>query len=335
MKKRKKTLKQKKNFFSSKNIIVILTIIVFSLTSFIGGFLLNENRSQKEIKKYKNTLLTLQEKINKLQKQLNEKNTKTIKPINFKNYKNSEIIDLLTSSKDEMPKTTFYINKKTLNIKKPKLVIIIDDVAFKREVQMIKQIPLHITPSFFPPTKRHPFTPFYAKEFPVYMVHIPMEAMNYPHPEPNTMNVNWNYLQIKNRIEKIKKEFPNVYFINNHTGSKFTSNYNAMKKLFKVLKEENLAFVDSKTTPYSKSKEVDKIYHIPLLSRNIFLDNEINSKYIRNQLKKAVKIAQKRGYAIAIGHPHKITLMTIKNATDILKNVDVVYINELEKYAKN
>ena len=66
-----------------------------------------------------------------------------------------------------------------------------------------------------------------------------------------------------------------------------------------------------------------------MYSRNIFLDNKEDSEYIKNQLKKAVKIARKRGYAIAIGHPHKITLTTLKNAKNILKNVQVVYIDEL------
>jgi len=340
MKKKKTAKKKKKIFISAKLIIVILTIVIFSLASFIGGFLLNENKSQKEIQKYKNTLLTLQKKIDKLSKQLNE--TKQITKQHSKqfkkqtNYKNSEIVDLLSSiKKEKISKPNPQINKKITQIKKPKLVIIIDDIAFKHEVNMIKEIPFHITPSFFPPTKRHPNTPLYAKKFPVYMVHVPMQALHFAHPEPNTMNINWSYWQIKQRIEEIKKDFPKARFINNHTGSKFTSNYKSMNYLFNVLKEENLGFVDSKTTPNTKSAVVEKNYKIPLFSRDIFLDNIENSQYIRNQLKKAIKIAKKRGYAIAIGHPHKITLTTLKNSTDILKDVDVIYINELKKYAKN
>jgi len=319
-----------------KSIAIILVILVVGLSSFILGFLINDSTNKKEIEKYKNDVLSLQKKIDKLSKELKSKNQilPTIPNIKETKYKNSEIADFISAT-NSTNSTEILTPIAKIKTKKPKLAIIIDDVAFKNEVKLIKQIPFKITPSFFPVTKHHPFTPFYAKEFPVYMVHVPMEAMNYPHPEPNTMNVNWSFLQIKNRIERIKKEFPKVYFINNHTGSKFTSNYSAMKKLFKVLKEENLAFVDSKTTPYSKAVAVDKIYNIPLLSRNIFLDNELNKKYIRNQLKKAVKLAKKRGFAIAIGHPHKITLITIKNSADILKNVEVVYINELEKYAKH
>ena len=45
----------------------------------------------------------------------------------------------------------------------------------------------------------------------------------------------------------------------------------------------------------------------------------------------AVKIAQTKGYAIAIGHPHQQTILALKNATNYLQNsgVELVYINEL------
>jgi len=161
------------------------------------------------------------------------------------------------------------------------------------------------------------------------MVHVPMQAVNYPHPEPNTMNIDWSYEQVKNRINKIHKLFPNAKFINNHTGSKFTANIQSMGKLFKILKKDNLGFVDSRTTCYSKAKNVEMIYNIPFYSRDIFLDNKQNVKYIQNQLKKAVILAKKRGYAIAIGHPHPATIQALKQSQNILKNVDVITINKL------
>ncbi|WP_457560583.1 divergent polysaccharide deacetylase family protein, partial [Caminibacter sp.] len=73
-------------------------------------------------------------------------------------------------------------------------------------------------------------------------------------------------------------------------------------------------------------------YKIPLFSRNVFIDNKADINYIKTQLKKVVKIAKKRGYAIAIGHPHKTTFEALKESVNILKSVKVVYINELAKY---
>ena len=324
MKKRKKQTKTN-NF--PKYIIAFLIAIILALSGFIAGYLFNQKESKKEISNYQNTLLSLQEKIDKLSKEIKKYKTS-----------NTEAIDFMQNNKNNIPELSFNINPIKIPIKKtkkPKLVIIIDDVAFKYEVKMIKSIPYKITPSFFPATTNHPNTPFYAKYFKDYMVHMPMEAFNFAHPEPKTLLISDSYKTIKKRIDIIKKEFPKAKFINNHTGSKFTSNLQAMNYLFIALKKDNLGFVDSKTTPLSKSFIVDKIHHIPLFSRDIFLDNEENPTYIRNQLKKAIKIAKKRGYAIAIGHPHKITLETIKNSKDLLNQVDVITIDELAKYAKN
>ena len=315
--------------------IFVLTIFI----SFIAGFIISHQKTEKKIISYKEELFTLQKKINKLSKNMAKCNNlikKNEKIISSNYQKNSEIIDYLQASKNQkfQKEDTEFINKK-IKTNKPKLVIIIDDVAFRYETKMIKSIPYKITPSFFPSNKIHPYTPIYAKSFKDYMVHLPMQAINYPHPEPNTMDINWSYTQIKHRIDEIKKEFPRVKFINNHTGSKFTSNLQAMNLLFLALKTDNLGFLDSKTTPYSKAKEVEKIYKIPFFQRDIFLDNKQNKNYILNQLKKAINIAKKRGYAIAIGHPHKITLETLKNAKKLLSQVDIIYIDELAKYEHN
>jgi polysaccharide deacetylase 2 family uncharacterized protein YibQ/uncharacterized protein YneF (UPF0154 family) len=325
MKKNKK--KNKKNASNLKYIIYILLLIVFALGAFIVGILYTQKNYEKELKKSQNSIKILQEKIKKLKQQSKEK----------KEYNltiPSEIIDYEKSKKFAviMPPKILKTPKKN---SKPKLVIIIDDVSFKWQVKKIKEIPFSVTPSFFPPTKTHPNTPIYAKEFTHYMVHLPLQAIHFNHPEPKTLNINDSYKTILNRIKEIKKFFPDAKFINNHTGSTFTANKNAMIKLFRALKFNHLGFVDSKTTPFSKAEIAKTFFNIPLYSRNIFLDNEENPIYIKNQLKKAINIAKKRGYAIAIGHPHIVTLLTLKNSKDLLKNIDVVYIDELENDKKN
>ena len=328
---RKNKKRTEKNRSFSKYIIYSLLIIIFSLITFIIGTVYTQKKYEKKLQTTQNELKTLKQKIEELKSQ----DKKFLLPEHYTNIP-SEIADynksiILPPKKEQNiteDKTTSLKNI-TQKIKKPKLVIIIDDVSFKWQVNKIKAIPFKVTPSFFPPSKRHPNTPIYAKTFPHYMVHLPLEAIHFSKPEPDTLNSQDSYETILKRVEYVKNLFPKAKFINNHTGSTFTSNKEAMIKLFRALKNENLGFIDSKTTPYSKSKEAKKIYNIPLFSRNIFLDNEINPKYIQNQLKKAIKIAKKRGYAIAIGHPYSQTLMTLKNSKKLLKDIEVVYIDEL------
>lgn len=316
----------KKNISFSKYIIYFLITIIFFLIAFIIGTVYTQKKYEKKLQNTQNELKILKQKIEKLQSQdkaplLPEYYTKV--PSEIADYQKSIIFP---------PKIEKDIEDKTIplkKIKKPKLVIIIDDVSFKWQVNKIKAIPFKITPSFFPPSKRHPNTPIYAKTFSHYMIHLPFEAIHFSRPESNTLHIKDSYQTILKRIEYVKNLFPKAKFINNHTGSTFTSNKEAMIKLFRALKNENLGFVDSKTTPYSKSKEAQKVYNIPLFARNIFLDNKANTQYIQNQLQKAIKIAKKRGYAIAIGHPHPVTLATLKNSKELLKEIEVVYIDEL------
>lgn len=329
MKKTKKTTRKKKKTSSSskyKYLIIILSTLILILSGTLITLLLQNKKIETRITKQESTIKNLQSKITNLEKELKKKPKKeiVIMPVSSEARDYEEALKKHPIKKEEPIKKTITTTKNS-----PKLVIIIDDVAFKHQVNLIKQIPYKITPSFFPPTTRHPNTQKYSKLFTHYMVHVPMEAINFNKPEKNTLMVGDSFESIYKKIHHIKQIFPNAKFINNHTGSKFTSDYNSMYYLFMALKKNNLGFVDSKTTPKSKASQVEKSIKIPFYSRNIFLDNIEDPNYIRNQLIKAIKIAKKRGFAIAIGHPHKITLTTLKNSKDLLNQIKVVYIDEL------
>ncbi len=219
--------------------------------------------------------------------------------------------------------------RESVKSKQPMLVLIIDDVAFTSQARAIKKLPWHVTPSIFPPTKRHPKTPDIAKRFDHYMIHLPMEAMHFNSPEAKTLTVRSSDAQIDRRIRQIRHWFPDARFVNNHTGSRFTSDMGAMLRFYPVAKRYGFHFVDSRTTPKTVVPEICKRFGDPYVARDIFLDNKPDIAYIQNQLKKAVRIARSHGYAIAIGHPHTSTLEALAKSESILKGVDVVYIDEL------
>ncbi|WP_169777129.1 divergent polysaccharide deacetylase family protein [Campylobacter mucosalis] len=215
------------------------------------------------------------------------------------------------------------------NFKKGKLAIIIDDIGTFSQANFTRSAGVLFTPSIFPPSKDHPDTPKIAKTFKAYMIHLPMQAQNFHSPEADTLKVGDSYETILKKIQKIKQDFPNVKFINNHTGSKFTSSFDAMDRVFKVFEKENLIFIDSKTAPTTKVNEVAKKYGKKYVSRDVFLDDADNKKMIRVELEKAVKIAQKNGLAIAIGHPRKNTIEVLKNSKDLLQQVELVYLKDI------
>ncbi|EHH1548118.1 divergent polysaccharide deacetylase family protein [Campylobacter coli] len=224
---------------------------------------------------------------------------------------------------------------KDMNLSKTKqarLAIIIDDMANISQVRALQALKLKLIPSFFPPDKNHIDTPKLALKFDFYMVHLPLAAMNYTKPELDTLNPSDSEKRIFKKIQQVKKDFKDLKFINNHTGSLFTSDEKAMKKLYKAFEKEELIFVDSKTIASSKAPKVAKVLGQIYIQRDVFLDNRDDVAYIKNQLIEAVRLAKQKGFAIAIGHPRKNTFKALEQSKDLLKSVELVYLSEI--YAK-
>ncbi len=213
---------------------------------------------------------------------------------------------------------------------KPRLVIIIDDVAYRHQVDAIKSVNLKLTPSFFPATSAHPETPVLARRFSFYMIHLPMQALGgFKGAEIGTLTVDDDYEKIAKKLQSIKRDFPNLKYINNHTGSRFTSDAAAMDRMMRAVRDENLIFVDSKTISPTKVYGAAKKYSMPYIARDVFLDHDGSKAAVRKQLKYAVELAKKRSYAIAIGHPHKNTIEVLQESTKLLQEVEVVYLKDL------
>lgn len=219
---------------------------------------------------------------------------------------------------------------KQLKSNKPKLAIIIDDISTFYHAKKIKSLGLKITPSIFPISQNYPQTISVAREFKFYMIHLPLEAINYPYQEKNTLKVGDSIEKINNQIAKIRSDFPNAIYINNHTGSKFTSDYSSMKILFNSLKTYKMIFIDSYTTKDSKAGILSKEFGNKYLKRDVFIDNNKDEKAIINQIRRAIKIAKISGQAIAIGHPYSQTFKALEVMKNELKSeVELVFVKDL------
>ena len=217
----------------------------------------------------------------------------------------------------------------------PKLAIIMDDISTNAQVRELKKLSIKVTPSIFPPEKEHPKTAELAKEFSVYMVHLPLQALNYTNEKANTLRTGDSKEKISQRIKDIKKDFKGVKYINNHTGSDFTSDFKSTLALLAELKNSEIYFIDSLTTNKSTVLDASKKLGLKYAYRDVFLDNEQNVSKILKMINKAVAVAKKDGVAIAICHPYKSTFEALKIAQkDAFKGVEVVYVDKIYEYYK-
>jgi len=339
--KTRKTKKTKKPADTAKVLSFIawaLSFITVALASLAFGYYLGYGDAKKEIssdiKKKESKRLAVLKKLEtvssyegkksvsvRLKEVLKTQSPKTTK----KNLGASHEYD--SSSLAKPPKRIKRDVKKVG--RKPRLAIILDDVSVKSQVEAIKGLDLPITMSFLPPSKARPHSAELAALEPFYMVHLPMEAMSFTKEEPFTLRVDDSQSKINDRVAKVIKLFPRVKYINNHTGSKFTSNERAVNRLIYSLNQKNISFIDSRTIGSTKVPKVMKNFGLKYVARDVFLDHHMDKPYVKNQIKQAIKIAKKYGSAIAIGHPHANTIMAIHESKKLFKDVELVLVNRL------
>ncbi len=210
-----------------------------------------------------------------------------------------------------------------------KLVIIIDDVSYERDVKMIQSTGLPLVMSFLPPSPRHPESAALAAGHTNAMLHLPLEAVHFSDEEPFTLRIGDSEEVIQRRIDTLIEQFPNVRYWNNHTGSKYTADRESMDKLIRVLKKEGIQFVDSRTIGKTKVPESAREHGMRYIGRDVFLDHKDGVNNVKHQIKEAVEKAKRHGTAVAIGHPRPDTIQALKESKEILRQVKLVGIEEI------
>lgn len=165
------------------------------------------------------------------------------------------------------------------------------------------------------------------------MIHAPMEPKVEASLAPDTLKTDMNKEEIESLFNQMLQKFEgiDVKGINNHMGSKFTEDKERLGYVMNIVKQQNMFFLDSKTSSTSKGKELAQENTIDFAQRDVFLDNENNYDYILEQLTKAEKIAEKKGFAIAICHPKSQTYLALKDWLETLKdkNIKLVHVSKI------
>ena len=144
------------------------------------------------------------------------------------------------------------------------------------------------------------------------MVHVPMEPLDEElDPGPHTLRVGLGADELLRRLRWGLARFDGYVGINNHMGSRFTESRDGMRVVIEELKSRGLLFVDSRTIGDSVGGKVAAELGVPHVDRDIFLDNEQNAAGIEQQLARTEEVARRRGWAVAIGHPHPATIAAL------------------------
>lgn len=204
--------------------------------------------------------------------------------------------------------------------------IIIDDLGYRyRNSLRAVHSPYSLTCSFLP---HSPFAEKLARQAWLLnkdvMVHLPMEAISGKSIGPGGLYQNMSRQAFEETLIKSIKAIPHATGINNHMGSLLTRNHTAMDWLMRqIAKRNNLFFVDSRTTQKSHAVMHANLNGVMNTGRDIFLDNVVESKSIKHQFNRLIWQAQRRGSALAIGHPHPETLAVLDQELPKLSQMGV------------
>lgn len=140
------------------------------------------------------------------------------------------------------------------------------------------------------------------------LVHMPMEPLGRADPGPNALKVGLDPAEFARRLDWNLTRFGGYVGVNNHMGSRLTADAAAMRTVLAALRRRGVLFLDSRTDRRSVAARVAAAVGVPTLTRNVFLDDTMTADNVRRQLAATEAYARRHGAAIAIGHPHPVTL---------------------------
>ena len=199
---------------------------------------------------------------------------------------------------------------------KPKIAIVLDDMGVdQRRSRIATQLKGPLTLSYLTYARDLAHQTQQARTAGhELMLHVPMEPSSSDvDPGPNVL---LSGVPTSETIAALKwglEQFSGFIGINNHMGSRFTSNLEGMRTVMQELKKRELVFLDSVTSGSTKGQIAANQIGVPFIARNIFLDHIDDINEIKNRLSDVKRLAKKQGYAIAIGHPRDATLKALKS----------------------
>lgn len=135
------------------------------------------------------------------------------------------------------------------------------------------------------------------------LLHQPMQAINLKvDPGPGAITPTMHTYEIAEVVGQNIAQIGPVVGMNNHEGSLITESAPKIGAVLEVCKNTGIFFLDSRTTANSVVSQVAMEFGMNILERDIFLDNTPNREDILKEFLKGVKVANRDGYAIMIGH---------------------------------
>lgn len=219
------------------------------------------------------------------------------------------------------------------SVKKGKLAVVVDDCGYNNNaLQKMVNLPVPMSFAVLPFLDGTPEAVRIVKKGDrLLLLHLPMEPLNGVKASAREIKVSMKDEEIRKFVREALLKVPGAKGVNNHQGSRVTSDRKTMKTVLEVLKEKRLFFLDSATSTNSIGDKLAGEMGMRKGRNHGFLDNSSEVADIKDQIRHAVKNAQKHGHLIVICHARPHTAQAWQEICKEIQEagVQLVTLNEL------
>jgi len=218
----------------------------------------------------------------------------------------------------------------------PRVSIVIDDVGFQwqldqRAMALDRPVAIAIIPE-------GPLAGYLARQAEQQgrelWVHLPMAGLHHDNCQSGLtcLDAGWSAPTMRDHLLKQLAMVPGAIGINNHQGSEFTSDADAVARLVAAIGLVNqsrlrpLIVMDSRTVASSQLEYIASSGGLMTLRRKVFLDHSDDPDDLLHAWRQFIALAHRQGTAIAIAHPREATLDFLELAIGelIAEGIDLV-----------
>lgn len=218
---------------------------------------------------------------------------------------------------------------------KGKLAVVIDDAGRDLASQHVYEslgIPLTLAVMPNQVHTRDAALSWHAHGLPV-ILHQPMESVSGIGMESKVILTSMSDEEIRSLLKSSLSQVPEAVGINNHQGSKATTDRHTMDVVMNELHHRHLFFFDSCTNSTTAADGAAASYGVPYVRNDLFVDNEADVAAISAMIREAAKRAQKYGTYVIIGHCRPKTAEAFRQMVPQLEKegIQFVYVSSLAK----
>ena len=200
--------------------------------------------------------------------------------------------------------------------KSGKLIFVFDDAGSTvKQAAPFFRLPFPVTIAVLPglPQSKATATAVRAARKEVFL-HQPMQAVDRSiDPGPGSIQPEMSTGDVARIVRKNIVEIGPIAGMNNHEGSLITADRNLIGAVLDVCIDTKIIFLDSRTSSKTQAPAAAMERGMHIWERDIFLDNTPVKADMLEMVNKGLEIADKKGYAIMIGHVQTPALAELLN----------------------